>query len=42
MVKAIAERQKIHTPGFLGFVFKYTLPCLAPMLVLIWLLFFHR
>jgi Na+/H+ antiporter NhaD/arsenite permease-like protein len=42
MVKAIAERQKIPTPGFLGFVFKYTLPCLAPMLVLIWLLFFHR
>jgi Na+/H+ antiporter NhaD/arsenite permease-like protein len=42
MVKAIAERQKIHTPGFLGFVFKYTLPCLAPMLALIWLLFFRR
>jgi Na+/H+ antiporter NhaD/arsenite permease-like protein len=42
MVKAIAERQKVPTPGFLGFIFKYTLPCLAPMLVLIWLLFFHR
>jgi Na+/H+ antiporter NhaD/arsenite permease-like protein len=42
MVKAIAERQKVPTPGFLGFVFKYTLPCLAPMLVLIWLIFFHR
>jgi Na+/H+ antiporter NhaD/arsenite permease-like protein len=42
MVKAIAERQKVPTPGFLGFVFKYTLPCLAPMLALIWLLFFRR
>ena len=41
MVKAIAERQKVPTPGFLGFIFKYTLPCLAPMLVLIWLLFFR-
>lgn len=41
MVKAIADHQKIRTPGFLGYVFKYTLPCLAPMLVLIWLLFFR-
>ena len=41
MVKAIADHQKIRTPGFLGYVIKYTLPCLAPMLVLIWLLFFR-
>ena len=41
MVKAIADHQKIRTPNFLGYVFKYTLPCLAPMLVLIWLLFFR-
>ena len=41
MVKAIADHQRIRTPGFLGYVFKYTLPCLAPMLVLIWLLFFR-
>jgi Na+/H+ antiporter NhaD/arsenite permease-like protein len=42
MVKSIADHQKIPTPGFLGFVFRYTLPCLAPMLVLLWLLFFRR
>ena len=30
MVKIIADQQKIHTPGFGGLVFKYTLPCLAP------------
>ena len=41
MVKSIADRQNVPTPGFLGLVFKYTLPCLAPMLVLIWLLFFR-
>ena len=41
MVKAIADQQKVRTPGFIGFFFKYTLPCMVPMLVLIWLLFFH-
>jgi Na+/H+ antiporter NhaD/arsenite permease-like protein len=41
MVKAIADRQNVPTPGFLGLVFKYTLPCLLPMLLLIWLLFFR-
>ena len=41
MVKIIADQQKIHTPGFGGYVFRYTLPCLVPMLVLIWLLFFR-
>jgi Na+/H+ antiporter NhaD/arsenite permease-like protein len=41
MVKAIADRQKVPTPGFLGLVFNYTLPCLLPMLLLIWLLFFR-
>jgi len=41
MVKSIAEQQKVRLPGFLGFIFKYTLPCMAPMLVLVWLLFFR-
>ncbi len=39
MVKAIADHQKVHTPGFLGFVFHYTLPYMLPMLVLVWFLF---
>jgi Na+/H+ antiporter NhaD/arsenite permease-like protein len=42
MVKIVADQRKIHTPGFGGFVFKYTLPCMGPMLILIWLLFFRR
>jgi Na+/H+ antiporter NhaD/arsenite permease-like protein len=41
MVKAIADQQKVRMPGFLGFLLKYTLPCLLPMLLLIWLLFFR-
>jgi Na+/H+ antiporter NhaD/arsenite permease-like protein len=41
MVKSIADHQKIHTPTFLGYVLKYTLPYMAPMLVIIWLLFFR-
>jgi Na+/H+ antiporter NhaD/arsenite permease-like protein len=42
MVKAIADQQKVHTPTFLGFVFKYTLPFMLPMLVVIWLIFFRK
>jgi Na+/H+ antiporter NhaD/arsenite permease-like protein len=42
MVKAIAERQHVPIPGFLGFIFRYSLPCMGPMLVLIWLLFLRR
>jgi len=42
MVKAIADQQKVHTPTFLGYVFKYTLPFMLPMLLLIWLLFFRK
>jgi Na+/H+ antiporter NhaD/arsenite permease-like protein len=41
MVKAIADHQKVHTPDFLGYVFKYTLPFMVPMLVVVWWLFFR-
>ena len=42
MVKAIADHQKVHTPGFIGFVFKFTLPFMLPMLVVVWLVFFRH
>ncbi|MDB6111313.1 MAG: Citrate transporter [Pedosphaera sp.] len=42
MVKAIADHQKVHTPTFLGFIFKYTLPYMLPMLLIVWWLFFRR
>jgi len=41
MVKSIADHQKVHTASFLGFIFKYTLPFMLPMLLLIWWLFFR-
>jgi Na+/H+ antiporter NhaD/arsenite permease-like protein len=41
MVKSIADHQRVHVPTFLGFVVKYTLPYMLPMLLLIWWLFFR-
>jgi Na+/H+ antiporter NhaD/arsenite permease-like protein len=41
MVKAIADRQKVHTPGFLGFIVRFTLPFMVPMLLVIWWFFFR-
>lgn len=42
MVKSIADHQKAHTPTFLGYVFKFTLPYMVPMLAVVWWLFFRR
>jgi Na+/H+ antiporter NhaD/arsenite permease-like protein len=42
MVKAMAEQKRVRTPTFLGYLFKFSLPFLLPMLVLVWLLFFLR
>jgi Na+/H+ antiporter NhaD/arsenite permease-like protein len=41
MVKAIADHQKAHTPTFVGYILKFTLPIMLPMLLIIWLLFFR-
>ncbi len=39
MVKAIAEKSKVNTPGFLGYLLSYSLPILLPVLILTgWLL----
>ncbi len=38
MVKMIADQSKVETPGFLGYLFRYAVPILLPILVLIgWL-----
>lgn len=42
MVKSIADHQKVQTPGFLGYIFRYTIPFMVPMLVLVWWLFFRH
>jgi Na+/H+ antiporter NhaD/arsenite permease-like protein len=41
MVKSIADHQKVRTPTFLGYVFKYTLPFMVPLLLLVWWIFFR-
>jgi Na+/H+ antiporter NhaD/arsenite permease-like protein len=41
MVKAIAEQGRVRTPSFMAFVWRYSLPCLLPVLVLVWLIFFR-
>ena len=42
MVKSIAEQAKVRMPSFFGYLFKYAVPILAPIMVLISLLFFSR
>jgi Na+/H+ antiporter NhaD/arsenite permease-like protein len=42
MVKNIAEQLGTRTPTFLGYVWRYTLPILLPVLALVSLLFFSR
>ncbi len=42
MVKAIAERAKVQTPGFFGYILCYALPILLPVCFLIGILFFSR
>jgi len=38
MIKAIAEQHKVHTPSFVGFVIKFSVPILLPVLLLVcWL-----
>jgi Na+/H+ antiporter NhaD/arsenite permease-like protein len=41
MVKAIADQQKAHTPTFMGYIWRFTLPFMLPMLLVVWLLFFR-
>ncbi|MDE3100470.1 MAG: sodium:proton antiporter [Verrucomicrobiota bacterium] len=41
MVKAIADHEKVHTPTFPGFVLKFTLPFLMPVLLAVWWIFFR-
>jgi Na+/H+ antiporter NhaD/arsenite permease-like protein len=40
MVKAIAEQTGVKMPTFFGFIFKYSVPILLPILMIIWLLFY--
>ncbi len=39
MVKAIADHARVGTPTFLGYVFRFTLPFMVPMLAVVWWVF---
>lgn len=41
MVKSIADHQKVHTPGFIKYIWWYTLPVMIPMLILVWFVLFR-
>ncbi len=41
MVKAVAEQQRVATPSFFGFILKFAVPFLLPVLVVVWLVFFR-
>lgn len=39
MVKAIADQQEVKTPGFVGYVVRYAVPFMLPMLLVVWWFF---
>ncbi len=41
MVKSIAEASGVETPGFFGYMFKYSIPILIPTYLAIWFVFFR-
>jgi hypothetical protein len=42
LIKAIAEHARVPTPGFFGYVWKFAVPALFPIFVLVSVLFFSR
>lgn len=40
MVKSIAEQVGIKMPSFFGYILRYSIPILVPLLVVVWLVFF--
>jgi len=41
MVKSIADHQKIPAPSFLAYLFKWAVPVMLPLVILLWLIFFR-
>lgn len=41
MVKSIADHQKIRSPAFLGYLFKWAVPIMLPLLIVIWFIYFR-
>lgn len=42
MVKNIAAQAEVDVPDFLEYIYKYSVPILVPVFVLIWVLFFNQ
>lgn len=40
MVKSIAEQVGIKMPSFFGYIIRFSIPILVPLLILVWLIFF--
>ncbi len=40
MVKSIADHSNVHTPHFFAYIYRYSLPILLPILILVSILFF--
>ena len=40
MVKSIAEQVGVHMPSFFGYILRFSIPILVPVLFLVWLAFF--
>lgn len=41
MVKSIAEQVGIKMPSFFGYIIRFSIPFLIPLLVVVWLIFFY-
>ncbi len=41
MVKSIADSAGVKTPSFLQYIYKFTLPILIPIYLVVWLVFFY-
>ena len=41
MVKSIAEHSSVKTPSFIGYISRYTLPYMLPVLAVVWWCFFQ-
>lgn len=39
MVKSIADNQNVETPSFFEYMYKYSLPILIPLYIIIWWFF---
>ncbi len=42
IIRAIAQQEGVVCPGFMAYLFRYALPFLMPVLLVVWLIFFYH